>query len=663
MMGAYMGIHKNKVLLVPFQVKAGFSMEASYELAEKPTGFYTPDNWTSGTSNLRPPSTKQSLFTHCFRPPEDVVSQNLRQSLLVEVPDHKLEENETWHMVGWYMVSSAFPIVAASFGPIANLCSIASIADPWRQAVSDPTNRPTDVAWVLALNGVSLLFGVVSNITLLIDFSGTVSHMLCQTISIAGWFIASFILLGILVACEFVYFKNGIFSQYQGYWYGVYACILYFFGAVLLSVDEIGRIKKKYTIKSFRLTAMQRRLMVLNISFVAWLGMGAAVFSRTNRMSYGDGVYFSIGVCLTVAPGNIVPTNNVGRALVIPYTYLGLLLVGLSISAIRSAILEANGSPLVYRRVEKARRHLFKELINKNGFDNMTAEEAFGIMRDIHIKEKRQADMQLVFRSLAMFLFFLFIGSMVFCLCEDWSFFIAFYFSSLVFTTNGFGDFAPQTSVGRSFFVVWSIGAIPMMTILVSSLGGTIFTRMVEGGDYMTALTVKIVGMISRHKPAPDSDTDEKSLEPGSTEAADTSANLDFLSCRKPNPATLMQDWPDSDDDNTPASSDDVQVRRMLILTRQIRTLSQILSINPASIYSFSEWSRVLKLTHLEVAIDSPVFWLSNRAPLRVPIVEPCFFLLTSLTALDEEIASLIQKGNNNIPVNDRRKLIDTYFW
>lgn len=49
------------------------------------------------------------------------------------------------------------------------------------------------------------------------------------------------------------------------------------------------------------------------------------------------------------------------------------------------------------------------------------------------------------------------VGAAVFHVTEGWSYFIALYFCYIFFTTIGYGDYHPQTQIGRAFFVAWSI--------------------------------------------------------------------------------------------------------------------------------------------------------------------------------------------------------------
>lgn len=57
---------------------------------------------------------------------------------------------------------------------------------------------------------------------------------------------------------------------------------------------------------------------------------------------------------------------------------------------------------------------------------------------------------------------------------QNWSYFGSLYFSYTSLLTIGYGDFYPQSNSGKSFFVFWSLLAVPSLTILISNMGDTI---------------------------------------------------------------------------------------------------------------------------------------------------------------------------------------------
>ncbi|KAJ7203762.1 hypothetical protein GGX14DRAFT_647869 [Mycena pura] len=75
-----------------------------------------------------------------------------------------------------------------------------------------------------------------------------------------------------------------------------------------------------------------------------------------------------------------------------------------------------------------------------------------------------------------MFAFLLvwFLGALIFFFTEvaqSWTYFESLYFSYTTLLTIGYGDFFPKSNAGKPFFVVWSLIAVPTVTILISNVG------------------------------------------------------------------------------------------------------------------------------------------------------------------------------------------------
>lgn len=77
------------------------------------------------------------------------------------------------------------------------------------------------------------------------------------------------------------------------------------------------------------------------------------------------------------------------------------------------------------------------------------------------------------------------VGAAVFMVAEhriqDMSYFEALYFCYVSLLTIGYGDFSPKSNAGKPFFVVWSLVAIPTMTILISDMSDTIVSSINRG--------------------------------------------------------------------------------------------------------------------------------------------------------------------------------------
>lgn len=70
---------------------------------------------------------------------------------------------------------------------------------------------------------------------------------------------------------------------------------------------------------------------------------------------------------------------------------------------------------------------------------------------------------------------------------------------SLVTADLAIGDLAPKSNPGRPFFVVWSLIAVPTMTILVSDLGDTVISKFKHGTFALADFTVLPKAGVWRH--------------------------------------------------------------------------------------------------------------------------------------------------------------------
>ena len=86
------------------------------------------------------------------------------------------------------------------------------------------------------------------------------------------------------------------------------------------------------------------------------------------------------------------------------------------------------------------------------------------------------------------------VGAVVFWRAEaetqHLSYFQALYFCYVSLLTIGYGDLAPKSNAGRPFFVVWSLLAVPTMTILISDMGDTVISNFKKGTSALADFTV-----------------------------------------------------------------------------------------------------------------------------------------------------------------------------
>ncbi|KAL3418389.1 potassium channel [Phlyctema vagabunda] len=86
------------------------------------------------------------------------------------------------------------------------------------------------------------------------------------------------------------------------------------------------------------------------------------------------------------------------------------------------------------------------------------------------------------------------IGALVFYYAEHrmqgLTYFEALYFCYVSLLTIGYGDFSPRSNAGKPFFIVWSLVAIPTMTILISAMSDTIVSAINRGTFTLADWTV-----------------------------------------------------------------------------------------------------------------------------------------------------------------------------
>lgn len=343
---------------------------------------------------------------------------------------------------------------------------------------------------------------VTSNVFLLLNMARRVRFSIAQPITIVGWYFSSICLICLLsMAAGPLHIGDDqdlVWSQ--AFYYGLFAAILYFICASLMVVTVWGAHTKHYA-KDFQLTNSQRTLMLQTIMYLFYLLMGALVFSTIEDWVYLDGVYWANQTLFTVGYGDFLVSETLSRALLIPYVFIGVITLGLLIGSIRSLILERGRHRLDARMVEKERRKLVRTMTSK-GRDGIlepirepgAPNPAMSTDKPMSEYERRRAEFLLMRRiqkgsttrrrwvavatSTSVWLGLWLIGAAIFQQVEypyqAWTYFDAFYFAFVTLTTLGYGDRTPISPAGKSFYVLWTMMALPTMTIMISNLGDTV---------------------------------------------------------------------------------------------------------------------------------------------------------------------------------------------
>lgn len=529
----------------------------------------------------------------------------------------KMRSTEDDLPTSWWFASTAIPLIAATFAPMANLISIAALVVPWRNHVveDDPlTYQSTSVgypdpSWCIDLNIASLVCGFVGNLFLLFNFTKRVRYIVALPATIVFFYFASGILIGITASMNIHAppAEGDIYSQ--GYWNAVIAACLYMFNSMILMINMTGYFLGHYP-QHFTLTDEQRNLILQTMMFFIWLGGGAGVFSRIEGWSYPDAVYFCDVTILTVGFGDYYPTDDLARGLVFPFSVGGIIILGLMVSSIHKFAGDLSMVNVLRKHVENKRVNTLSRVVTVNDaedqrrdalekevvierkhgrrpsissplpniqiqrdldsaahpnqpatpsnsgpdrrieFEDAPAQEKktteendphpnqflrsrlhrgplhttlriiaspvatlrkvrsqsqkvilmkeekdrFDAMRDIQENAKKFKKWYALCMSVTAFGILWCIGAVVFWRAErytqDLSYFQALYFCYVSLLTIGYGDLSPKSNAGKPFFVVWSLIAVPTMTILISDMGDTVISSFKRGTFKLGDLTV-----------------------------------------------------------------------------------------------------------------------------------------------------------------------------
>lgn len=364
------------------------------------------------------------------------------------------------------------------------------------------------------MNAVSLVCALTANFSLLMNMARRLPFKIAQPITIGGFFFASVLLIALVAVASSSYFRiqpADAHALSQAYYYAIIAASLYAMISMLMVLTVYGAWKGHYA-KEFRLTISQRTLMLQTISFTVYLLLGGLVFSYIEDWKFLDGVYWADYTLLTVGLGSdFPPKTHLGRSLLFPFAIGGILMVGLVVGSIRSLVLERGKAKMESRMTEIKREKVLENIkpntrtlriglfqkveFSQEGLSELERrEQEFHIMRHIQKSAERRRRYTALGLSVLATCTLWFVGAAVFRASEGthqgWTYFQALYFSYTSLLTIGYGDFSPKSNSGKPFFVIWSIIAVPTLTILISNMGDTVVKGFSELTIWLGSLTV-----------------------------------------------------------------------------------------------------------------------------------------------------------------------------
>ncbi|KAK6008465.1 hypothetical protein QM012_000368 [Aureobasidium pullulans] len=295
----------------------------------------------------------------------------------------------------------------------------------------------------------------------------------------------------------------------SAFYYAIMAAAIYLIIALLMCLTVYGAWKGHYA-RQFNLTAAQRTLMLQTMSFFTYLLLGALIFSHIEKWEYLDAVYWADVTLLTVGLGDYSPKSHSGRALFIPYAIGGIVILGLVVGSIRTLVLERGQKKISARMMEKKRLRAVnsvgdaRQRIRVSRFQTMRfvesytnaaqkREQEFKAMRRVQdCAERDRKWIALAVSTTATFTLWL-VGAAIFHVAErdqGWTYFQTMYFTYECLLTVGYGDFTPTSNSSKAFFILWSLLAVPTLTILISDMGDTVVQLFSNATTWIGSLTV-----------------------------------------------------------------------------------------------------------------------------------------------------------------------------
>jgi len=422
---------------------------------------------------------------------------------------------------------------------------------------------------------------------------------------------SSFLLIGLVSAApKHLRLPRNEYVFSQSYYYGILSAALYFIVATFLLVNYFNSvILKRYPPIFSKPTLSQRALMLQTISLTFYLGIGALVFSKIEGWEYVDGVYWADYTILTVGLGSDFKLETtLSRALLIPYAISGIIALGLVIGSVRSLVLERGSIKVQRRAIEKERTKWIRRLEEQKREREESSSQPksheerlrdeFYLMRRIERTAIAKSKWTSLATSLMAYLFLWLGGATVFTFSErrqEWSYFDALYFSYVTLLTIGYGDLYPQSNAGKPFFVVWTMIAVPALTILISNMGDTIVEMIQKATLWVGAMTV-----------LPYSDSN-------------ISLTRMFNPMKRTNEeirlekSAITTNTPPEREPSLQEGKNDQLLKRLAV---EIRTLTKDMTSNPPRNYSYEEWVRFLGLLGIAWNEGDTWNWLGEGGPL-----------------------------------------------
>ncbi|CDO96061.1 unnamed protein product [Kluyveromyces dobzhanskii CBS 2104] len=580
------------------------------------------------------------------------------------------EPSSRWFVV-WFAVSCYFPVLTACLGPLSNMISVACTVDHWR--VNTNTGKEMeDPTPVKVLNIISLVSGIIANFILLLNFTGKLAYVKAQIICVTAWVIAQLTLTIALLICTIIYFDDGI-DRSIGYWFAVITACLYFLCLALQLAHVTGYYKDKYP-ATFNLLDNERLLMKFTFLLSIWFLWGAAMFSQLLDQTFGASLYFCVISVLTIGLGDILPKNVASQITILIYSLAGVIIIGLVVVMISGTVKSSSGPIFFFHSVEIQRDEAYRrQLVNPN--PEFTDSEAYDMIKSMR---KHSSDLQRrnsIILIVTIFVLFVVLGALVLYFAESWNYFESFYFCLLTVLTIGYGVPSPISGCGRAFYVIWCLGAVPLMTVLISTVGDFIYDLSKDiDNNIPEFLTIKYLAQIlqklfrrlpncfvstdsstestNQNKDVEslpkDQESEDKQLGPVSQREEMTN-KISFMSSSttRIRGGTSLHDKCKSMPSlsrNVGKASRFSKIAKIKELLDDLQEIDLLSHQDRAFEFSYTQWVRYLRLKSKPEYPNQHLFWISEESPLRYPLRQSLYLTYKLTGMINDTLDSLLNE-------------------
>jgi len=186
------------------------------------------------------------------------------------------------------------------------------------------------------------------------------------------------------------------------------------------------------TLETRRLHHVQREFMVQTLIFFFFVGVWALIFSQTESLTYVDGIYFVVVTTLTIGFGDITPHTAAMKVLIFPFTVIGITLLAVIITSIVRLLsdrarrrnlqikkqLKAKASEKKRKAAQKAAQSPERPRLKRS----LTLQEELHQLAEEDWRRQSRNNLKSVLIGLAVFFAFWFLGALIFCFIEVYSF-------------------------------------------------------------------------------------------------------------------------------------------------------------------------------------------------------------------------------------------------